>query len=829
MEKQIVFKLSRVSFSSPTFVTGLMLVKGHIEKFAGGFATPPALGESYSVYGAEVTHPQYGPQFKFTTLAALVQKKVDMKNMGPYLTQKLKGTGTGELTINTIVAATGDKLGHYLDAVADADGRSKEIVSETVSEQICQDLAEYLSKATGKSEKDIPTGKFKKHIQALFDKWKEARPQADLLSPLLGFGLSMAQAKQAVEVYGEKAVRSISEKPYDLMLTVDGISFFRADEIARRIGKIGLDSEVRIKAGLVYGLQQVTSLGEVGVKRSVLVSRTMLLVNEAVTDKATGRKSLKPGVDPLISKGRLDEVINSMLAKSQEILKPSPDDVCEFSNNLIKGLDAKGDEIIWYKVLLDSENNIATKLSQLCAPDRPDLLPYIRDVAVKPGSTLAPEQLAAVRAVFANPVSVITGGPGCGKTHVLKTVLGIAQMAGLKVELAAPTGKAAKRMREATGRMASTLHSLVGYGSARIETDLLIVDEFSMVDIDILSLALNAMNSRCRLLIVGDVDQLPSVGPGQVLRDIINSDTIPVTRLTKVFRQGAGSGIILAAQQINSGCIPESSSDGQFEVVYTDNPAQSLLEVVQKLKKSGQDMDQVQVLSPVHKGDAGCVALNKGMQQICNPMLKPKAGQTPLFLARDNGNIFCGDRVINNKNMRDVGLVNGDVGMVDTLSDNSKLSVAIFGIDKPVNLDSTTAQHLSLAYTITVHKSQGAESSVILLALDRGATFLLTRNLVYTAVTRGVDKVVVFTSESTLATAVHKGEPAEGSRRTSLRERLKEAFSQTTRRAALTAAKPVWDAPRVPAKWMPSGGLKQAAIEFAPSAADPSNLEDVPM
>lgn len=828
MEKQIVFKIMRITYFSDKFVTGIMLVSGQTQKFAGGFANPPVQGESYMVYGEEVSHPVYGPQFKFKSLATAFQKKVDMKNIGPYLTQKLKGTGTGELTVLTIVLACGDKLGGYLDAVADADARNKEIISESISSQMCADIAAYLAIETGKAVKDISTKKFEKHLQTLFTKWKEIRPQADLISPLLGYGFSMAQAQRAVELHKDKVLKVVTEKPYDLMLTIEGISFFRADEIARRIGKIAIDSEIRIKAGLVYGLQQVTSLGEVGVKRTTLINRTMLLVNDAVTDKATGKRSLKPGVAPLISKERLDEVINSMLAKGEDSDIPLfQEENCEFSNNLVKGLDAKGDEIIWYKPLLESEKNIAQKLSKLRAPARSDLLPYIRDVAVKPGATLAPEQLSAVKAAFNFPVSVITGGPGCGKTHVLKTVLSIAQMAGIRVELAAPTGKAAKRMREATGRMASTLHSLVGFGGA-IETDMLIVDEFSMVDIEILNLALKAMSSRTRLLIVGDVDQLPSVGPGQVLRDIINSETIPVTRLTKVFRQGAGSGIILAAQQINSGLVPESSADGQFEVVYTDNPAQSLLDVVQKLKNSGQDMEQVQVLSPVHKGDAGCASLNKGMQQICNSMLKPRAGVTPLFLPRDNGNIFCGDRVINNKNMREVGLVNGDVGVVETLSENSKLSLALFGADKAINLDSNTSQHLSLAYTITVHKSQGAESSIILLALDRGATFLLTRNLVYTAVTRGVNKVMVFTTENTLATAVHKGEPVEGSRRTSLRDKLKEAFAESNRRAALVASKPVWDAPRVPDKWMPSGGVKQSTLDLSPAPATASDMEDVP-
>ena len=809
-EEKLTFRVERVFHVSlpkegSTFATGL-IAKQPGKKFAGGFVGDgPVVGQSYVAYGNWVEHPTYGTQFKCNG-ATLVPAPTAGKDLSKLLMLKLKGKGVGDLTIDLIVQAGKNELAALLDA-QDTESLLARIVEHVAAIKgvaIVADSKEYaqLSKKVG--------GQYRKKVGILMEQWPEIRPKADLLSPLLSYGLSPAQAARAIELFGAKAVEQVEKEPYSLMLLVEGISFLRADAIARRVGVIPLNSAIRIRAAISFGLQNATSTGDVGVKRKTLLDRTMLLVNEAITED--GKRKLAPGIELLVKRPVLEEEIASMLNKDSATVVED-EDVCGFANNLVQTREATGDEVLWYRPLLLAEQRIADKLALLKAPARPDIVTAVKRGSVNGLTGLAPEQRDAVMSVFSSTISVITGGPGCGKTHVLKTILDVCQLYHVKVELTAPTGKAAKRMREATGCVARTIHSLVGFGSGgdkEIKADLLVIDESSMVDIEILDQALRCLPSTCRLLLVGDVDQLPSVGAGQVLRDLINSEQIPVTRLTRIFRQGAGSGIIQAAQLINSGVVPESSEDGQLEIRYTESPGIDLITELTAMKARGCNMEEVQILSPTHKGDAGCIALNKAAQQVCNVFARNGPKQQTVFMRRDSGNIFCGDRVLNGKNINEPGLVlvNGDLGMVDDLTEAGDLTLSLFGADKPVRLTSATSQNLNLAYAITVHKSQGAECHTILIALDRSATFMLTRNLLYTAVTRGVAKVIVFTSETVLNSAVRKGEPKEGNRRTSLREKVKLAFAAQARHAALVAARPVWDAPRVPAKWMPPGGLK---------------------
>jgi exodeoxyribonuclease V alpha subunit len=359
--------------------------------------------------------------------------------------------------------------------------------------------------------------------------------------------------------------------------------------------------------------------------------------------------------------------------------------------------------------------------------------------------------------------------------------------AGLRGELAAPTGNAAKRITKATGRKAQTLHSLVGYSGAEftafnqacpLPAQYLVLDEFSMADTMLAAKVLDAAANNCRIIILGDVDQLASVGPGQVLRDLIRSGFIAVVRLLKVFRQGHGSGIIDAVNEINSGKVPESSADGQYVFVETDEPAVELIKAFEALVKSGVDPDEIQALSPTHRGEAGCQALNRALQSYLNP--EPKGGTTQR-LRRDAGDIRVTDRVIQKKNDKDLGLVNGDIGWIDEISsDKGNVLLSLPDKDKPVHMDSTQTLSLLLAYVITIHSSQGAEAPYILLALDRSAAFMLRRNLAYTGASRGSKKVMVFSSRSTMTAAVRRGEPPEGSRRTSLVAKLKVAFASKT-------------------------------------------------
>lgn len=716
-------------------------------------------GYCYKAEGRWETHPIYGPQYKLDSAVSVSIKTPEA--LGRFLALQLKGKGVGETVIGALVESC---VADNLDLEELLDKSQRDILVECVGSRNA------------------------KKVDILLDIWPKIKPAADLMSPLLGYGLSEAMAETVIGLYGKKAVEMVEDFPYDLILKVDGVSFLTADRIAMKVGRVGKLDPLRLRAALSTGMRDATSNGDIGVRRKQLLTKTMPLVNESILEN--GRRKLAPGVVPVVSESFLAGVLDDMI---QGKYLDADGLECGFSSNLLEFPDEKGELVVWYKPLIEAEVLIAKRLGQFCAPARSDLVARISEFATKQGASLAPEQYASVAMALSHPVSVVTGGPGTGKSFLLKVLLSALDAAGLQGSLVAPTGKAAKRITESTGRKAQTIHSLIGYApggrcafdqSCPLPANYLVIDEASMVDTELMAAVLNASDNRCRIIIVGDVDQLPSVGPGQVLRDIIRSGTIPVTRLTKGFR--FSGGIATAARTINSGALPESSEDGQFLVVDTDTPTQDLLEKVKELLRSGVKEDDIQVLSPTHRGDAGCTALNKAMQALLNP--EPRGG-TKHRLRRDNGDIRVGDRVIQVKNDKELKIVNGDIGWVDGLSSDLEVIFSLADREQPVKMTQKQAQHLNLAYAITVHKSQGAEAPYVLLALDSSAAFMLRRNLVYTGVTRGSKQVIVFAARTTLAGAVHRGEPAEGSRRTSLVRRLLESKASALPSPAATSLK----------------------------------------
>lgn len=758
--ERFAFQVAEIKFSKEGFHI-VRTTKG--VSVSGKFAAKE--GHCYDAEGYWETHPAYGPQYKVESATSV--RMTSPEALGKFLVLQLRGKGVGEAVIASLVDA------------CKTDNLNLEELLDTFQRDI---LVECVGSRNAKK------------VDILLDIWPKIKPAADLMSPLLGYGLSEAMAETVIGIYGNQAIEKVEEAPYDLILRVDGVSFLTADKIALKVGRISKKDPVRLRAALSTGMRDATTNGDVGVRRKTLLDKTMPLVNEAVVEN--GRRKLAPGVVPVVSQELLSQMLDEMI---KGVYTDDDGRECGFSSNLVEFADEKGETVVWYAPLVEAEKTIAKRLARFKAPARPDLVAKVDEVVAKLGATLAPEQRDAVIMALKNPVSVITGGPGCGKSFILKLLLQVLDLAGYRGALAAPTGKAAKRITESTGRPAQTLHSLIGYApggrcefnqAMPLPFDYLVIDEASMSDTELTAATLNAVADNCRVIIVGDVDQLASVGPGQVLRDLIRSEMLPVTRLTRGFR--FSGGIAAAARSINSGKLPESSDDGQFEVVDSETPAQDLLDTVRKLLSSGVKADDIQVLAPTHRGDAGCTALNKAMQALLNPDSTPPSKYR---LRRDNGDIRLGDRVIQVKNNKQLKLVNGDVGWLDGLNSDLVATLTLPDRDEPISLTRNDSQHLNLAYAITVHKSQGAEAPYVLVALDRSASFMLRRNLVYTAVTRGSKKVFVFGSKSTLAAAVHRGEPPEGSRRTSLVPKLLTEFAAMSKpKVSVPAPAPVRDA-----------------------------------
>lgn len=734
-KESLVFIVTHIIFQKDGWC--VTEVKGG-DKVVGNFA--PKLNQCYRGIGTWVT-TKYGPQFKLERAEA--ERHTSARDLAQYLTYHVDGVGKGAIDM---LAELGDQLEQALDR-ADVD---------------------LLTEAVGR-----------RRATKLIAHWPTLKPAADLVSPLLGYGLSEALATRLVSSMGKDAVHFVETQPYSLINMVDGVAFLTADRIARGVG-IRATDPTRLKAGLAFGLKEATGTGNLGIPRAKLLQQTMLLVNPST--KEGNRRVLTGAVE--VPEATLAATLDEMLAKGD----------CPFALSMIEEVDGEGVSVIWSQALLQAEEHIARRLVAFKARPLAHMAGQIDAVAKEMGMVLAEQQREAVVAALMSPVSVLTGGPGCGKSATLKVIFELFRRAGLKGNQVAPTGKAAKRISQSTGLPAQTMHSLFliqGSQSGRynegdpLPVDYLAIDEMSMSDTEATCAVLQSLPNTCRILLVGDVDQLDSVGPGQVLRDIIRAGVFPVTRLTKVFR--FGGGIIEAAAKIRQGQLPETTDDGQFVHVETETPATDILTAVQALLEDGVSADDIQVLAPFHKGEAGCTSLNQKMQALLNPE-EPGA---PAWqrIKRDEGDIRPGDRVIQNKNDREAGLVNGDVGWIAGISTDG-VELMLADSDKNKRLTTNQTGHLRLGYAITVHKSQGAEAPYVLIALDPAGGFMLRRNLIYTAATRGSKRVMVFGPRRTLELACRQGSPAEGTRRTKLVQRLREWHARVA-----PAVEPMADVP----------------------------------
>lgn len=568
--------------------------------------------------------------------------------------------------------------------------------------------------------------------------WMSQKAIQSIMIFLQGHGVTTGQAVRIYKAYGDKAVAILRADPYRLAEDIDGIAFAGADRIARQLG-IAPDAPARLDAGLRHTLWRAQGEGHVFLPEAVLLQQAADLLGASEAACAT----------------RLVDLVK-------------------------EGKVVREGDALYLPALHGAEAGCAALLKRLLrTPFDPPAIQVenaLKWVEKSLQIALAPEQQDAVRRGITEKVLVITGGPGTGKTTVLRALLAILERKGVSFVLAAPTGRAAKRMEEATGRNASTLHRLLEFSPQQgnfthnegnpLYLDMLVIDEASMVDEYLLHATLRALPAFARLLIVGDVDQLPSVGAGNVLGDIIASNVVPTVRLKTVFRQAAEGGIVPAAHTINVGAYPRFNTS-DFMLVERRTPPQAvetILEIVANRIPARFGLDprrDVQVLSPMRRGDAGANRLNEALQAALNP------DGAPLPRA---GGLRVGDKVMQVRNNYELDVFNGDTGVVRSLHAEAGEIEVDFG-DRVIIYPLDELDNLALAYATTVHKSQGSEYPAVVLALLPQHFMLLQRNLLYTAVTRGKQLVVIVGDSKALRSAIRNADTMR--RHTRLAERLR--------------------------------------------------------
>jgi exodeoxyribonuclease V alpha subunit len=564
--------------------------------------------------------------------------------------------------------------------------------------------------------------------------WAEQKAVRDIMVFLHSHGVGTSRAVRIFKTYGHDAIQVMTEDPYRLARDIRGIGFRTADAMAMKMG-MTREAPQRLRAGVSFALQEATDDGHCGLPVDNLVTLATKLLD---VDKTLVRSALHH----------------------------------ELAGTEVVGDTIGGEACVFLRGLHFAERGVAERLHALVrgalpwpAIDVEKALPWVEK---KTGKMLATSQRAAIDMALRSKAMVITGGPGVGKTTLLDAILRILTAKGTKILLAAPTGRAAKRMTEQTGIEAKTIHRLLEIdpksGGFRrgadnpLDCDLLVIDEASMVDISLMFSLAKAIPARSALLLVGDVDQLPSVGPGQVLDDIISSGAIPVARLTEVFRQAAESRIVVNAHRINRGEMPEWPKRGEesdFWFVEADDPERGAAKVVEIVRdriprRFGLDpIRDIQVLCPMQRGALGARALNADLQKALNP--------NPPAKIEKFGSIFApGDKIMQTENDYDRDVFNGDLGTVLRIDEVEGLLVAGFD-GREVEYPFGELDTVVPAYATTIHKSQGSEYPAVVITLATQHYTMLARNLVYTAVTRGKRLVVIVGQRRAMAIAVRSG------------------------------------------------------------------------
>jgi exodeoxyribonuclease V alpha subunit len=578
--------------------------------------------------------------------------------------------------------------------------------------------------------------------RAVRDAWAAQRQVREVMVFLQGYGVSPAFAARIYKRYGAASIARVRENPYRLAFDVWGIGFISADKLAAALG-VAPDAPTRLEAGVRHVLDDESGNGHVFVPRGRLCQKASALLGQPEADVAAAIERLARAGEVAIDATVVD--------------------------------DAK-DPAVYQTLLYRAETALAAGLGRLLDAPAPTLA-VEADKAIawyerEAGIALARQQAGAVKLALGAKVAVITGGPGVGKTTIVRGIVSILKRKGLTVALAAPTGRAAKRLTDATGAPASTLHRLLEWRPAGgtfgrcaanpLPADVLIVDEASMLDVRLGADLVAALASSARLVLVGDVDQLPSVGPGSVLGDVIASGAVPTVRLTEIFRQAAESLIVVNAHRIQEGAEPElgapaadrESDRRDFFFLEEDDPAAAAalirdLVAVRLPRRYGFSPQEIQVLSPMHRGELGAGNLNRLLQEALT------AGAPGI--ERGQRTLRVGDKVMQVKNDYDKEVWNGDSGIVEGMGDET---LAVRFDDRLVEYTLDELDTLVLAYAATVHKSQGSEYAAVVIPVHTQHYVMLQRNLLYTAVTRGKRLVVLVGTRKALALAVRNADVA---------------------------------------------------------------------
>ncbi len=666
--------------------------------------TIPFINESqeYSVQGEWTVHPKFGKQFKIES-------------------------------IHEIIPTTTSGIEKYL-ASGVIEGIGK-VTAKKIVEFFGEDTIKILDSNIEKLE-EIP-GIGKKRINTIMKSYLEQRVTKDIIIFFQSYGITVNMAMKIYKKFGVNCINIVKDNPYILTEYISGIGFRTADSIAKSLG-IEKDSLFRIKSGVIYIINEFCTIGNTFIPMDRLRDKGMKLL-EIDSEK------FDEGVYELIIDGKIKvEVVDNI-------------------------------DAVYNMSYLYLEMSVTRKIVELATTNYDKLSlnvnEKINDFESKANIKLANSQKEAIEGAFFNGIEVITGGPGTGKTTIINCIVSIFESLGLKVFMAAPTGRAAKRMAEATGREAKTIHRLLEIGSyseeevdeienetSAIECDVLIVDEASMVDISLMNALLKAMQVGTRLIIVGDVDQLPSVGPGNVLRDIIESDAVKVVRLNEIFRQGQESMIVQNAHLINEGKMPILNTKNSDFYLERAADSEVMLEkiiglVKTRLPKFNVEWDSVrdiQVLSPMRKGIMGIDNLNIQLQQVLNPKSKDKDEveiKDMIFRVGDKVMQIKNNYTLkwskNNSSEEGKGVFNGDVGYITEINEDEDKITVCFEDDKIVEYEESDLDEITLAYAVTIHKSQGSEFPVVIMPMFMGPPLLMNRNLLYTGITRAKKLVVL--------------------------------------------------------------------------------------
>lgn len=684
-----------------------------------GHASEVSAGAMIEAHGQWINDRQHGLQFKASSLTSATPQTLE--GMQKYLASGMI-PGIGPVYAKKLVKAFG-----------------KDVFS------VIEQQPERLKKLGGIGAK---------RIQKIQQAWCEQKVVRDVMVFLQAHGVATGRAVRIYKTYGDRAVEVVTANPYRLALEIHGIGFKTADDLAQSIG-IDPHALIRARAGVRHVLQSFSSLGHCAAKREELCAKAVKLLEiptqiiEQAIDAEILEENIVPGYiqeQPCIYLANLYSAETGVVDQLQRLLHRQ--------------------KTPWKKIAAPKAITKVEKLNQI---------------------TLSTSQREAVTKSIAHKVMIITGGPGVGKTTVVNSILKIIQQQGMALALCAPTGRAAKRLQETTGIEAKTIHRLLAFDPATfgfkhhlehpLAVDMVVVDEVSMLDINLMHHLLKAIPSHAALLLVGDVDQLPSVGPGSVLADLLQSQVIPAAYLTEVFRQAANSQIILNAHQINAGEIPVPTAAGAQASDFYYMLEEDVERIQKKLitmvcqriptRFNLHPVRDIQVLVPMHNGPLGARALNQLLQQQLNGASEPK-------IKRFGTTYAPGDKIIQLVNNYQKEVFNGDLGVIEHI-DTDENNLWVMFEDRKVAYGFNELDEISLAYATTIHKSQGSEYPAVVIPLATQHYMLLARNLLYTGVTRGKQLVVLIGQKKAVRIAVknQNNQP----RLTALCERLQQKFS----------------------------------------------------